>query len=61
MKIMIRLVNGLSFGLYLQNYEPTLYPLNSEAGLYAIVGFTGLCIHLGFIQMQIGQIEYPEE
>lgn len=60
MKIIISLVNGLSLGLYMQNCEPTVYPVSEENG-YAIVGFTGLCIHLGFIQIQMGKIILPEE
>lgn len=59
MKIVISLINGLSLGLHLQKYEPMLYPIDLKADTYQIVGFTGLCIHLGFIQIQMGKIEMP--
>lgn len=62
MKIIIRFVNGLSFGLYLQDYEPTPWLVESEEDMvYMMAGFSGLCIHLGFIQIQVGKIEVPEE
>lgn len=62
MKIIIRLVNGLSLGLYLQDYEPTPWLIESEEGMvYVMAGFSGLCIHLGFIQIQMGEIEVQEE
>ena len=62
MKIIIRFVNGLSFGLYLQDYEPIPWLVEYEEEMgYIMAGFSGLCIHLGFIQIQMGKIEIPEE
>ena len=61
MKIVISIINGLSFGLYMQKYEPMLFPIDLEGDRYAMAGFSGLCIHLGFIQIQIGEIEIPKE
>lgn len=62
MKIIVRFVNGFSVGLCLQNYEPIpwLVEFEDETG-YIMAGFSGLCIHLGFIQIQMGKIEIPEE
>ena len=62
MKIIVRLVNGFIVGLCLQDYEPIpwLVEIGDETG-YLMAGFSGLCINIGFIQIQMGKIEIPEE
>ena len=62
MKIIIRVVNGLSLGLYLQDYEPIPWLVEYEEEMgYTMAGFSGLCIHLGFVQIQMGKVEVPKE
>lgn len=62
MKIIVRLVNGLSVGLCMQTYEPIPWLVEYEGEMvYIMAGFSGLCLHLGFIQVQIGKVEIPKE
>ena len=62
MKMIVRLVNGLSVGLYMQTYEPIPWLVEHKGEMgYMMAGFSGLCLHLGFIQIQMGKVEIPEE